>query len=45
MTVYVLVGIDGYVWGVFYNEQSAYDFANREVPGICWDVVEKIVQD
>ena len=43
MMVWVLVDVTGYVYGVFDDEQKAYDFGNQEYPGRAWDVVEREV--
>jgi hypothetical protein len=44
MTVYVLVGCSGYVYGVFDDEEKAYDYGENELPGVAWDVVEREVK-
>ena len=43
MTVWILVDASGYIFGVFDNEQKAYDYGNQEYPGRAWDVVEREV--
>ena len=43
MTVWILVDVSGYVYGVFDNEQKAYDCGNQEYPSQAWDVVEREV--
>ena len=43
MTVWVLVDVSGYIFGVFDSEQKAYDFGNQEYPCQAWDVVERVV--
>jgi hypothetical protein len=45
MTVFVLVdNTDGFVYGVFTDEEKAYDEGNAlHRPG-CWDVYEREVQ-
>ena len=45
MTVFVLVStIDGYVYGVFDDEEKAYEHGNFGVSGLSWDVYEREVQ-
>lgn len=46
MKVYVLVGIEnGYVYGVFVNEDDAWEWGEIQLnPFIRYDVIEKEVQ-
>ena len=46
MTVFVLVNIhDGFVYGVYDDEQKAYDHGNRLTCGInSWDVFTREVR-
>jgi hypothetical protein len=43
MSVWVLVDVSGYIFGVFDSEEKAYEYGNREYPGRAWDVVEREV--
>lgn len=41
MTVWVLVDISGYIFGVFDSEEKAYEYGNREYSSRAWYVVER----
>ena len=44
MTVFVLVGVDAYIYGVFDDEEKAYSYGNTHFPGRAWDIVEREVR-
>jgi hypothetical protein len=44
MTVFVLVDIiDGYVYGVFADEEKAYEWGNTYLRNTRWDIYEREV--
>ena len=43
MTVFVLVDVSGYVYGVFDTEEKAYNYGNENYAGRAWDIYEREV--
>ena len=44
MTVYVVLGVNSYIYGVFDSEEKACEFGESEIPGAVWDVIACEVQ-